>query len=100
MSCYHTKIQCDTFSISFCLSVPEISLFSMVSRQINRYVVDYISTQAYMNKVIIHDFHHPSSLEHTLAVAHYTNLGKCHFSLCIFRDDVLCLTFHNTLYQI
>ncbi|XP_028993452.1 F-box only protein 47-like [Betta splendens] len=57
------------------LSVPEISVFSMASREITTYVVDYISTQAWMNKMIVHNFHHTSSLEHTATVAQYRNLG-------------------------
>ncbi|XP_069009713.1 F-box only protein 47-like [Embiotoca jacksoni] len=57
------------------LSVLEISVFSMVSKEITRYVLDYISTQTWKNKTIIHSFHHSTCVEQRSSVGHYRDLG-------------------------
>ncbi|XP_040004692.1 F-box only protein 47-like [Xiphias gladius] len=57
------------------LSVLEISVFSMVSKEITRYVVDYISTLAWKNKTIIQSLHHSTCLEQRSTIGHYRNLG-------------------------
>uniref|UniRef100_A0A3Q3MH97 F-box protein 47 n=1 Tax=Mastacembelus armatus TaxID=205130 RepID=A0A3Q3MH97_9TELE len=57
------------------LSVLEISVFSLVSKEITRYVVDYISTMAWKNKMIIQSFHHSTCLEQRSIVRHYRDLG-------------------------
>ncbi|XP_044072958.1 F-box only protein 47-like isoform X2 [Siniperca chuatsi] len=57
------------------LSVLEISVFSMVSKEITRYVVDYISTLAWKNKTIIQRFHHSTCPEQRSTIGHYRDLG-------------------------
>eukprot|EP00064_Thunnus_orientalis_P004292 superscaffoldBa00000387_g4303 len=57
------------------LSVLEISVFSMVSKEITRYVVDYINTLAWKNKMIIQSFHHSTCHEQTSTIEHYRDLG-------------------------
>ncbi|XP_045909062.1 F-box only protein 47-like [Micropterus dolomieu] len=57
------------------LSVLEISVFSMVSKEITRYLVDYISTLAWKNKMIVQSFHHCTCLEQKSAIRHYRDLG-------------------------
>uniref|UniRef100_A0A3B4YRI5 F-box protein 47 n=1 Tax=Seriola lalandi dorsalis TaxID=1841481 RepID=A0A3B4YRI5_SERLL len=58
-----------------CLSVLEISVFSMVSKEITRHVVDYISTLAWKNKMIVQSFHHSTFPEQSSTIEHYRNLG-------------------------
>ncbi|AWP12916.1 putative F-box only protein 47 [Scophthalmus maximus] len=84
-----TRSQCITSSTSFFnrlpaevfhmildqLSVLEISVFSMVSKEITQCIVDHISTLAWRNKVITQSFHPSTRLELTSTVAHYRNLG-------------------------
>lgn len=65
-----------------CLTVLEISVFSMVSKEITRYLVDYISTLPWKNNMIIQSFHHCTCLEQKSAIRHYRDLGKWRF---IFR---------------
>ncbi|KAM7407651.1 hypothetical protein PAMA_003403 [Pampus argenteus] len=57
------------------LSVLEISVFSMVSKQITGYVVDYINTLAWKNKMIIQSFHHSTCHEQSSTIEHYRELG-------------------------
>ncbi|XP_022597057.1 F-box only protein 47 [Seriola lalandi dorsalis] len=57
------------------LSVLEISVFSMVSKEITRHVVDYISTLAWKNKMIVQSFHHSTFPEQSSTIEHYRNLG-------------------------
>ncbi|XP_070771042.1 F-box only protein 47-like [Enoplosus armatus] len=57
------------------LSVLEISVFSMVSKEITRCVVDYISTVTWKNKTIIQSFHRSTCLEQKSTIGHYRDLG-------------------------
>ncbi|XP_040913490.1 F-box only protein 47-like [Toxotes jaculatrix] len=57
------------------LSVLEISVFSMVSKEISRSVMGYISTLAWQNKTIIQSFHHSTCLERRPNIGYYRNLG-------------------------
>ncbi|KAM6955166.1 F-box only protein 47-like [Lycodopsis pacificus] len=57
------------------LSVLEISVLSMVSKAITRYILDYISTLAWKNKTIIQSFHHSTCLEKRSTIEHYRDLG-------------------------
>lgn len=56
-------------------SVLEISVFSMVSKEITRYIADYISTVAWKNKMILQSFHHSSRIEQKSTTGHYRDLG-------------------------
>uniref|UniRef100_A0A3P8T2F0 FBXO47 ARM repeats region domain-containing protein n=1 Tax=Amphiprion percula TaxID=161767 RepID=A0A3P8T2F0_AMPPE len=56
-------------------SMLDISVLSMVSKDITRNVVDYISTLAWKNKTIIQRFHQPSCLEQRSTIEHYRSLG-------------------------
>ncbi|KAK1903208.1 F-box only protein 47 [Dissostichus eleginoides] len=58
-----------------CLVVLEISIFSMVSKEITRSVVEYISTLAWKNKTIIQSFHHSTCPEQRSTIGHYRDLG-------------------------
>ncbi|XP_031714567.1 F-box only protein 47 [Anarrhichthys ocellatus] len=57
------------------LSMLEISVLSMVSKAITRYILDYISTLAWKNKTIIQSFHHSTCLENRSTIEHYRDLG-------------------------
>ncbi|XP_017279333.1 F-box only protein 47 [Kryptolebias marmoratus] len=57
------------------LSVLDISVFSMVSKEITSHVVDYISSLAWKNKTIIQSFHSSTCLEQRSTVEHYRHLG-------------------------
>ncbi|XP_042337619.1 F-box only protein 47-like [Plectropomus leopardus] len=57
------------------LSVLELSVFSMVSKDITKSVVDYISTLTWRNKRIIQSFHHRTCPEQKSTVGHYRDLG-------------------------
>ncbi|XP_071359067.1 F-box only protein 47-like isoform X2 [Trachinotus anak] len=57
------------------LSLVEISVFSMVSKEITRRVVDYISTLAWRNKMIIQSFHHSTFAEQRSTIGLYRSLG-------------------------
>uniref|UniRef100_A0A3B4GEU6 F-box protein 47 n=1 Tax=Pundamilia nyererei TaxID=303518 RepID=A0A3B4GEU6_9CICH len=84
-----TRSQCSTSCTSFFsripaevfdmildkLSVLEISVFSMVSKEITRYIADYISTVAWKNKMILQSFHHSSCIEQKSTIGHYRDLG-------------------------
>ncbi|XP_030613689.1 F-box only protein 47 [Archocentrus centrarchus] len=84
-----TRSQCSTSSTSFFsrvpaevfdmildkLSVREISVFAMVSKEITRHVADYISTVAWKNKMILQSFHYATLLEQKSTIGHYRDLG-------------------------
>ncbi|XP_060944686.1 F-box only protein 47-like [Limanda limanda] len=57
------------------LSVLEISVFSMVSKEINQCILDYISTVAWKNKMIIQSFHRSTYKEQLSTIGHYRSLG-------------------------
>ncbi|KAF3695002.1 F-box only protein 47 [Channa argus] len=57
------------------LSVLEISVFGMVSKEFTRYVLDYISTLAWKNKILIQTFHDYTCLEKRPTIAQYRDLG-------------------------
>ncbi|KAG7241681.1 hypothetical protein INR49_025146, partial [Caranx melampygus] len=57
------------------MSVLEISVFCMVSKEITRHVVNYISTVAWKNKMIVQSFHHSTFPEQLSTTGHYRNLG-------------------------
>ncbi|XP_062287723.1 F-box only protein 47-like [Scomber scombrus] len=57
------------------LSVKEISVFSMVSKEITSCVVDYVNTLSWKNKMIIQSFHQSTCREQTSTIEHYRNLG-------------------------
>ncbi|XP_037542058.1 F-box only protein 47-like [Nematolebias whitei] len=57
------------------LSVLDISVFSMVSKEITSYVVNYISSLAWKNKTIIQSFHCSRSLQQRSTAVHYRQLG-------------------------
>ncbi|XP_073330317.1 F-box only protein 47-like [Pagrus major] len=73
------------------LSVFEISVFSMASKEITGYVVDYISTLAWRNKMIIENFHHNTCLEERLTIGHYRDLGL------LFKRSTLLLPTKDRL---
>ncbi|XP_020496757.3 F-box only protein 47 [Labrus bergylta] len=81
-----TRSQCDTsffhrlpselFNIILDkLTVLDISVFTMVSKDITRFVVDYISTMTWKNKMIIQNFHYSTCLEQRSSIGHYRDLG-------------------------
>uniref|UniRef100_M3ZMM3 F-box protein 47 n=1 Tax=Xiphophorus maculatus TaxID=8083 RepID=M3ZMM3_XIPMA len=57
------------------MSVVDISVFSMVSKELTSCVVSYISSQAWRNKTIIQSFHNPTLLEQRSTLEHYRHLG-------------------------
>ncbi|KAI4805122.1 hypothetical protein KUCAC02_009752 [Chaenocephalus aceratus] len=57
------------------MSVLEISIFSMVSKEITRSVVEYISTLAWKIKTIIQSFHRSTCPEQRSTIGHYRDLG-------------------------
>ncbi|KAM3608180.1 uncharacterized protein V6R79_020531 [Siganus canaliculatus] len=57
------------------LSVLDVSVFCMASKEITRFIVDYISTMAWKNKMIIDSFHHSTNLEQRTIIGHYKDLG-------------------------
>ncbi|XP_035532818.1 F-box only protein 47-like [Morone saxatilis] len=73
--CFH-KLPSEVFDMILDkLSVLEISVFSMVSKEITRYVANYISTLAWRNKMIIQSFHRSTCLEQRFTIGRYRDLG-------------------------
>lgn len=70
-----------------CVSVLEISVFCMVSKEIAGHIVDYISSLAWKNKMIIESFHRSTCLEQRSTIRHYRDLSKQQFK---FIDFILC----------
>ncbi|XP_074551458.1 F-box only protein 47-like [Halichoeres trimaculatus] len=79
------------------LSVLELSVFSMVSKDMTRYILDYISTAAWKNKMIIQNFHYSTSLERKSSIRHYRDLGllfkRC--TLLVPTNERLKLIFNK-----
>ncbi|XP_074515793.1 F-box only protein 47-like [Sebastes fasciatus] len=74
--CFFHRLPSEVFDMILDkLTVMEISVFSMVSKDITRYVVDYISTLAWKNKTIIQSFHRSTCLEQSSTIGHYRDLG-------------------------
>ncbi|XP_061698502.1 F-box only protein 47-like [Syngnathoides biaculeatus] len=57
------------------LAVLEVSVLCLVSKQMNRYVVDYISTLAWKRKLKHRDFHNTGNPEHGCCDKYFRNLG-------------------------
>ncbi|XP_023673275.1 F-box only protein 47 isoform X1 [Paramormyrops kingsleyae] len=55
-------------------TVMETSVFSMVSKAINSYIVSYVSTHTWRNRMILQKFHYSSSKEECI-LDHYKSLG-------------------------
>lgn len=77
----------------------EISVFSMVSKEINTYIVDYISTLAWRNKMITENFHHNTCFEERLTIGHYRDLGEWQFKFsfvlhCVFITILYLIHFY------
>lgn len=59
-----------------CVSVLETSVFCMVSKEITGHIMEYISTLAWKNKMVIESCHRSTCLEQTFIVRHYRDLSK------------------------
>ncbi|KAK7904924.1 hypothetical protein WMY93_017531 [Mugilogobius chulae] len=57
------------------LTVLELSVFGMTSKDITSYVVDYISSQKWTNKEITQSFHQPAYQDQQATISHYRALG-------------------------
>ncbi|CAB1429835.1 unnamed protein product [Pleuronectes platessa] len=77
------------------LSVLEISVFSMVSKEITQCILDYISTVAWKNKMINQSFHHSTCKEQLSTIGHYRKLELCQIPNCIGFSS--CGVFLKTL---
>uniref|UniRef100_A0A665U7M2 F-box domain-containing protein n=1 Tax=Echeneis naucrates TaxID=173247 RepID=A0A665U7M2_ECHNA len=73
------------------LSLLEISVLSMVSKEITRHIVDYISTLSWKNKMIVQAFHHSTFQERRSTIGHYRNLGL------LFKRSTLLLPTKDRL---
>lgn len=58
------------------VSVLEMGVFCMVSKEINGYIMDYVSSQPWKNKMIIRSFHHSTTQENTSTIQHYRDLSE------------------------
>ena len=73
---------CDMTHMPLCVAVLEISVFSMVSKAISRYIVNHISTQTWRNRMILQKLRHCSSpsspppKEDPTTLGHYKALGR------------------------
>ncbi|XP_071386507.1 F-box only protein 47-like [Centroberyx affinis] len=76
-SCFFERLPSEVFDMILDrLSVLEISVFSMVSKTVSGYIMDYISTLAWKNKMITQSFHHTTCpYEQHSAIGHYKALG-------------------------
>lgn len=59
-----------------CVLVRDLSIFSMVSQEINGQVRAYVSTLAWRKRMINESFHHSTSLKRTFIFGHYKDLSK------------------------
>lgn len=67
--------------MSVCLLVPDISVLTMVSKDLSIYIADYMSTLSWKNKNITQSFH---SIGFHSTICHYKHLGK-------FTDIFVCI---------
>ncbi|XP_029980387.1 F-box only protein 47-like [Sphaeramia orbicularis] len=79
------------------LSVLEMSVLGMVSKDLTGYVVDHISSLVWKNKMITQNFHHTNSNEVKSTIQHYRALGllfkRC--TLLLPTKDRLKFIFNN-----
>ncbi|XP_037344679.2 F-box only protein 47-like [Pungitius pungitius] len=74
--CFFHRLPSEVFDLILDnLSVLEISVFSMVSKEINRFILDYISSLAWKKKTVIQSFHHSTCLQKKSIIEHYRDLG-------------------------
>ncbi|CAB1328799.1 unnamed protein product [Coregonus sp. 'balchen'] len=79
--CFFERLPAEVFDMVLDrLSVLEISVFSMVSKAISRYIVNHISTQTWRNRMILQKLHNCSSpssppKEDPATLGHYKGLG-------------------------
>ncbi|XP_010878499.2 F-box only protein 47 [Esox lucius] len=79
--CFFERLPAEVFDMVLDrLSVLEISVFSMVSKAISRYVMNHVSTQAWRNRKILqklqpHQSSYPPSKNDTDTLSHYKALG-------------------------
>uniref|UniRef100_A0A3Q4AS70 F-box domain-containing protein n=1 Tax=Mola mola TaxID=94237 RepID=A0A3Q4AS70_MOLML len=59
------------------LSVLDMSVFSMVSKEIAKHIVDYISTLSWRNRMIVESFHPSTRVERRSTIEEYFNLSLC-----------------------
>lgn len=77
----HNRFNMCLVNKNACVSVLELSVFCMVSKEINGYIADYISTQSWKNKMIIGSFHHSTCQETGSTIQHYRDLSKLHLHM-------------------
>lgn len=59
-----------------CVSVLDISVFCMVSKEITGHIADYISTLAWKSKMINGSFHYSTCQEERTTIQHFRDLSK------------------------
>ncbi|XP_075896096.1 F-box only protein 47-like [Nelusetta ayraudi] len=57
------------------MTVVEMGIFCMASKEINRYIMDYVSSQPWKNTMIIRNFHNSTTQENTSTIQHYRELS-------------------------
>uniref|UniRef100_A0A3Q3VWJ3 F-box domain-containing protein n=1 Tax=Mola mola TaxID=94237 RepID=A0A3Q3VWJ3_MOLML len=57
------------------LSVLDMSVFSMVSKEIAKHIVDYISTLSWRNRMIVESFHPSTRVERRSTIGRYRHLS-------------------------
>lgn len=62
--------------MQMCVLVRDLSIFSMVSKEVNGQVRAYISTLAWRKRMMNENFHHFVSLKQTFIVGHYKDLSR------------------------
>lgn len=62
--------------MQLCVLVRDLSIFSMVSKEVNGQVRAYISTLAWRKRMMNENFHHFVSLKQTFIVGHYKDLSR------------------------
>lgn len=62
--------------IRWCVSVRDLSIFSIVSKEINGQIRAYISTLAWRKKMINENFNHSISYKQSFVFGYYKDLSK------------------------
>ncbi|XP_059199176.1 F-box only protein 47-like [Centropristis striata] len=57
------------------LTVVEVSVFSMASKEISQKVVDYVSTLSWRSRTVLQTFHDSTCRDHSSIMGHYRDLG-------------------------
>lgn len=59
-----------------CVLVLDMGILCMASKEVNRYIMDYVCSQPWKNKMLRRNFHYSTAQENNSTIQHYRDLSE------------------------